>query len=66
MTHQPELNGVNGRFAQVNLAPNEQVDLRVQVLPSCCSTISCTACDNLIVQARVAECYAQVSLGDRQ
>ena len=33
----PSLNGLNGRFAQINFAANTQVDLRVRVYMSCCT-----------------------------
>ena len=39
------LNGLNGRFAQINVAANTDVDLRVRVYPSCCTTGNCRLCD---------------------
>ena len=51
-------NGLNGQFAQINVAANTQADLRVQTFPSCCSKEQCRACDRLNGPAREA-CYAQ-------
>ena len=52
----PSLNGLNGRFAQINFAANTQVDLRVRVYMSCCTQQNCAACDALSGTARSA-CY---------
>ena len=52
-------NGLNGRFAQINVAANTDVDLRVQVRPSCCAAPNCGACDRLDDATQVAACYAE-------
>ena len=36
---------LSGRFARLNLAVNNEVSLRVQVVPSCCKAINCAACE---------------------
>ena len=53
------LNTLNGKFAQVNLACNTAVDLRVSIVMSCASTRSCVACTepSLSESARIG-CYA--------
>ena len=38
------LNGLNGRFAQINLAANEEVELRATVKRSCSEADSCGKC----------------------
>ena len=40
------LNGLNGRFAQINLAANEEVELRATVKRSCSEADSCTLCED--------------------
>ena len=40
------LNGLNGRFAQINFAANTRTDLRVTVKQSCCTAVNCAACDS--------------------
>ena len=53
------LNRINGRFAQVNLSPNAQVDLRVRVFPSCCASGNCEACTLPELSAAERDsCYA--------
>lgn len=56
----PSLNGLNGRFAQINFSANSQVSLRVTVHRSCCSTPNCAACEaaSLSTAERNA-CYAR-------
>ena len=51
-------NGINGRFAQINFAANTEVTLRVQVVPSCCSTQNCLACDDVVDADDRAACNA--------
>ena len=53
------LNTLNGKFAQVNLACNSAVDLRVSIMMSCASARSCVACTDpsLSESARIG-CYA--------
>jgi len=54
----PSLNTiVNQQFAQISLACNEAVDLRVSVLQSCTSGSSCLGCTGLTGAERVI-CYA--------
>ena len=50
---------VNGRFAQVNLACGESVDLRATLLASCATAPSCRACEvaGLSTPQKIA-CYA--------
>ena len=54
------LNGLNGRFAQINFAANTQTDLRVRVFRSCCSVPNCVACaDSSLSGAEQTACYAR-------
>ena len=49
----------NGRFAQINLASNTEVRLRVTILLSCASAPSCVACeDPLLSEAGAITCFA--------
>jgi hypothetical protein len=50
-------NGLNGRFAQVNVAANTHVDLRVQTFPSCCTEQNCLVCDRESDDAAREQCY---------
>ena len=53
------LNGLNGGMAQVNLACDETVDLRVTTLRSCSSAPSCVACDGAeLSTSQTIACYA--------
>ena len=52
------LNRLNGRFAQINLAANHQVDLRATVKRSCSVADSCNACDRLPSYGEQVHCYA--------
>ena len=53
----PSLNGINGRFAQVNVLSNTQVTLRVGVFISCCEVPNCAACERLGTPSERSECY---------
>jgi hypothetical protein len=55
----PTLNGLNGRFAQVNVAANSDVDLRVRVYPSCCMAANCQQCNQALSVSERDECFAQ-------
>ena len=50
------LNLLNGLFANVNLACNEAVDLRISTVLSCATTSSCVLCDRLGALAQ-ASCW---------
>ena len=53
------LNGLNGRFAQINLKANSQVGLRVTIKASCCATTdNCVKCENEPSSFKRAMCYA--------
>merc|ERR1719269_201748 len=52
------LNVLNGRFAQINLAANQHVDLRATVKRSCSTADSCNACMSLGSFAARAHCFA--------
>ena len=52
------LNAIVGKFAQINLAPDTHVDLRVTVKRSCSSADSCTLCDDLGSFAERSHCYS--------
>ena len=56
--HDASLNGLNGRFAQINFAANTRVDLRVTVTRSCCVRRNCRACDAAGTAQQIAQCYA--------
>ena len=56
--YDPSLNGLNGRFAQINLKADTSVYLRVRVYPSCSTTVSCAECDQKPTQAETDACYA--------
>ena len=56
--HDASLNGLNGRFAQINFAANTRVDLRVTVTRSCCVLRNCRACDTAGSAQQIAQCYA--------
>ena len=57
--HDASVNGLNGKFAQINFKANTRVDLRVTVTRSCCSTQNCKACDALETPQLIAACYAE-------
>ena len=57
--HTATENRINGRFAQINFAPNTEVGLRVQVVRSCCTLANCAACDRLSTETERIGCYAQ-------
>ena len=57
--HTATENRINGRFAQINFAPNTEVGLRVQVVRSCCALANCAACDRLATETERNGCYAQ-------
>ena len=52
------LNVLNGRFAQINLAANQHVDLRATVKRSCSTADSCNACMSLASYAARVHCFA--------
>jgi len=52
------LNGLNGRFAQINLAANHEVDLRATVKQSCSTADSCNVCSSLPTFAERVDCFA--------
>ena len=53
------LNGLIGSVAQVNLACNQEVGLRVSLRLSCATARSCLACEDVRLSASaVIECYA--------
>ena len=53
------LNTLNGQFAQINLACNHAVDLRVEMVLSCARARSCVGCSDasLTEQQRIG-CFA--------
>ena len=53
----PRSNVLLGEFAQINLACNSQVDLRVSTVLSCSTGVSCRVCDGRGTEALVRECY---------
>ena len=53
------LNTLNGRFAQINLAANQQVALRATVKRSCSTADSCSICNELSSFAERVHCYGQ-------
>ena len=53
------LNAIHGRFAQINLAANQQVALRATVKRSCSSADSCNVCNALTSFAERVHCYAE-------
>ena len=59
LPHTPTENRISGRFAQINFAPNTMVNLRVQVVRSCCALANCAACDRLPTDMERTGCYAQ-------
>ena len=56
--HDASLNVLNGKFAQVNLACNEQVDLKTTIVFSCSTAPSCRLCDAIGGDSERADCYA--------
>ena len=56
--HDASLNVLNGKFAQVNLACNEQVDLKTTIVFSCSTGPSCLAKCAPLPDAQRADCYA--------
>ena len=42
--HDASMNGLRGKFAQVNLACNQAVNLRVTTVMSCATAPSCSLC----------------------
>ena len=52
------LNILSGHFAQVNLACDQSVDLRVKMKYSCATTSSCNACDKLSGADQI-ECFSR-------
>ena len=57
--HDPSLNILNGKFAQVNLACNQQVLLRVTIQPSCSTGTSCELCNDITGTAARTDCYTR-------
>ena len=53
------LNTIAGRFAQINLAANQQVALRATVKRSCSTADSCSICNELSSFAERVHCYGQ-------
>ena len=53
------LNTLNGRFAQINLAANQQVALRATVKRSCSTADSCSICNELSSFAERIHCYGR-------
>jgi hypothetical protein len=54
------LNGLNGRFAQVNVAVDTEVGLRVSTMPSCCTTTNCARCElGSLTSAERTACFAR-------
>ena len=51
------LNTLYGNLAQISFAADTSTDLRVQVLPSCCTTDNCKACDAMS-EPEQSTCYA--------
>ena len=50
---------LNGKFAQINLASNKEVQLRATMLRSCASAPSCLACmDAALSEAAKTSCFA--------
>ena len=56
--YDPSLNGLNGQLAQINVACNTHVDLRVTTTESCAAVRSCRLCDGLATQLLIDDCYA--------
>ena len=57
--HNASLNVLNGRFAQINLACNTDVRLRVTISRSCSVGSSCVLCDDMALGTAAREsCYA--------
>ena len=57
---QPSLNGLSGRFAQINLACNTEVTLRAYTVYSCATAPSCNACqDAALSTSEQITCYAR-------
>lgn len=53
------LNGLNGRFANINVAAGTCVDLRVQPFPSCSTLTNCVECDRSATPNERIACYAR-------
>ena len=53
------LNILNGKFAQINLACNREVLLRVEIVRSCSSGASCVLCEDASLdESAKASCYS--------
>ena len=57
----PSLNGLatGGKLAQINVACNTHVNLRVTTTESCSTKQSCKICDGLATQPLIDDCYFQ-------
>ena len=52
------LNAINGRFAQINLASNQAVDLRTTVKRSCSTMDSCKVCSDKSTFPERVSCFS--------
>lgn len=52
-------NGLHGSLAQLSIAANTDVGIRMEVFPSCCVARNCKACDALATSTEKSSCYRE-------